>query len=110
MQNVYDLAHELARSLKETDQYKDMKKFRDQVNANESLKKMVDDFGALSVELQSALMSGQQPDEELMKKFQATQAIVMQDPTCAALLNAEMAFSTIIADISSILTEAIDVK
>ena len=108
MQNVYDLAHELARSLKETDQYKDMKKFRDQVNANESLKKMVDDFSALSVQVQSALMTGQQPDEELMQKLTATQAIVMQDPTCASLLSSEMAFSTIIADISKILTEAID--
>ncbi len=108
MQNVYDLAHELARSLKETDQYKDMKRLRDQVNANESLKKMVDDFSALSVQVQTALMSGQQPDEELIKKLTATQAIVMQDPTCAALLNSELAFSTIVADISKILTESID--
>lgn len=108
MQNVYDLAHELARSLKETDQYKDMKRLRDQVNANESLKKMIDDFGAQSMQVQSALMAGQKPDDEIMQKFQATQAIVMQDPTCASLLNAEMAFSTILADISKILTEAID--
>ena len=108
MQNVYDLAHELARSLKETDQYKDMKRLRDQVNANESLKKMVDDFTAQNLQVQTALMTGQQPDEETMQKVQASYAIVMQDPTCAALLNSEMAFSTIVTDISKILSEAID--
>ncbi len=110
MQNVYDLAHELARSLKETDQYKDMKKLRDQVESNEALKKMLDDFNAQNIQVQTALMSGQQLDEETMQKVQASYAIVMQDPTCAAFLNAEMAFSTIVTDITKILSDAIEEK
>ncbi len=108
MQNVYDLAHELARSLKETDQYKDFKKLKEEIDANETLKKMIDDFNAKNLQLQTALMSGQTPDEESTKQLQSMYSIVMQDPSCAAYLNAEMAFSTIIADISKILGEAID--
>ena len=107
MQNVYDLAHELARSLKETDQYKEFKKLQDQIDANESLKKMIDDFNKQNLEVQAALMSGQQPDAELTAKVQQMYGIVMQDPTCAAYLNAEIAFSQIINEISQILGEAI---
>ncbi|MDO5441483.1 MAG: YlbF family regulator [Bacillota bacterium] len=105
MQNVYDLAHELARSLKETDQYKDYKKYQEQVDANESLKKMIDDFNKQNFEVQTALMSGKEPDAELIEKVQKIYGIVMQDPTCAQYLNAQMAFSQVINDISQILGE-----
>jgi cell fate (sporulation/competence/biofilm development) regulator YlbF (YheA/YmcA/DUF963 family) len=110
MQNVYDLAHEMARSLKETDQYINYKRCMDQINANEGLKKMIDDFQALNIQAQSAVMTGQQPDAELQQKLQSTYAIIMQDPTCSAFLNAQMAFSTVLSDIYQILGEAIDVK
>lgn len=107
MQNVYDLAHELARSLKETDQYKDFKKYQEQIDANESLKKMIDDFNKQNLEVQAALMSGQEPDAQLMEKVQQVYGIVMQDPTCAQYLNAQIAFSQVINDISQILGEVI---
>lgn len=108
MQNVYDLAHELARSLKETDQFKDFKKYKDQVEANESLKKMIEDFTKENFAVQSALMSGAQPDQELLNKVQSMYSVVMQDPTCANYLNSEMALSTILSDIYKILGEAIE--
>mgnify|MGYP002869277044 CR=1 FL=1 len=110
MQNVYDLAHEMARSLKETDQYINYKKATEAINANEQLKKMIDDFTALNMQAQTAMMTGQQPDAELQQKLQATYAIVMSDPTCANYLNSQMAFSTVLTDIYQILGEAIDVK
>lgn len=108
MQNVYDLAHEMARSLKETDQYKDFKKYSDIIKTNEGLNKMIQDFQNLNIQAQSAIMTGGKPDPELTQKLQSTYAIVMQDPTCAAYLNAEMAFSAVISDIYKILGDAID--
>ena len=44
MNNVYDLAHDLARSLKETDQYKNYVAAKAKVDAEPSLAKMVNDF------------------------------------------------------------------
>ena len=44
MNNVYDLAHDLARSLKETDQYKNYAAVKARVDAEPSLAKMVNDF------------------------------------------------------------------
>lgn len=108
MQNVYDLAHELARSLKETDQYKDLKRTKQQIDSDETLKKMVEDFNSKNFQIQTAIATGQQPDEEALKQIQSMYSIVMQDPSCAAYFNAEAAFSTILADISKILGEMID--
>ena len=108
MQNVYDLAHEMARSLRETDQFKDYKKYTEMVKANESLNKMIEDFKTLNIQAQTALMTGGQPDAELTQKIQSAYAIVMQDPTCAAYINAEMSFSAVIGDIYKILGDAID--
>ncbi len=110
MQNVYDLAHELARSLKETDQFKDWKRVKDKVDADERLSKMIADFSQQNMQFQSAAMMGQKPDEELMQKVQSMYSIIMQDPTCAEYLNAEMAFSQVVADIYQILGDAVNAK
>ena len=108
MQNIYDLAHEMARSLKETDQFKEYQRCKALIDADESLKKMMDDFNAKSMLVQSALMTGQQPDEEAMQQVQSASAIIMQDPTCMQYINAQFALSQIINDIYKILGETVD--
>ena len=44
MQNVYDIAHELVRSLRETDQYKDFVDAKKALDANPQISAMMNDF------------------------------------------------------------------
>ncbi|MBR6237044.1 MAG: YlbF family regulator, partial [Firmicutes bacterium] len=53
MQNVYDLAHELVRSLKETDQFKDYKDAQKALKANDQVNAMMNDFQQKSMEFQA---------------------------------------------------------
>ncbi|MBQ6259804.1 MAG: YlbF family regulator, partial [Firmicutes bacterium] len=71
MQNVYDIAHDLARSLKETDQFKDYARLKKQVDSNEQLKKMIDDFQTKSMEMQAKMMSGEEQDKDLAAQLQS---------------------------------------
>ncbi len=106
MQNVYDLAHELARSLKETDQYKDYARLRQQLKANESVDKMIADFQQKSLSIQAKQMVGEEPDEEAVKQLQSLYAIMISDPLAANYMNAEMAFSQIVSELYQIIGEA----
>ncbi len=108
MQNVYDIAHDLARSLKETDQYKDFVSYKKQVDANEQLKKMIDDFQAKSMEIQAKMMAGEQ-DAELAGQLQSLYGIVMSDPLASSYLQSQMTLSQIVGDIYQIIGEALNV-
>ncbi len=107
MQNVYDLAHELVRSLKETDQYKNYVSAKAKADANESVARMLDDLKQQSMAIQTAQMMGQQPSEEDIKKIQSLNSIVMMDPTAAEYLQSEMSLYQILTDIYGIIGEAL---
>jgi len=108
MQNVYDIAHELVRSLKETDQYKDLAEASAKIKGNEQVSAMMEDFQKKSMEFQAKQMSGEAPSEEDMAQFQQLYAIVMSDPLASQYFAAQMNLSTIIGDIYKIIGEALD--
>ncbi len=108
MQNVYDIAHELVRSLKETDQYKNYMSAKAKIDANESVSAMLDDLKQQSMALQTAQMMGQQPSEEDIKKVQSLQQIVMMDPLAAEFMQSELSLYQIITEIYGMIGEALD--
>ena len=71
MQNVYDLAHELVRSLKETDQYKDYMDAPKALKENEQVYAMMNDFQQKSMEFQTKTMMGEPPDQEAAAEAEA---------------------------------------
>ena len=109
MNNVYDIAHELCRSLKETDQYKNFVAAKKKVDANEGVKKMLDDFHVKNTEFQTkAIMTGGQ-DQALLEEIQKLYSIVASDPLAAEYLQAELSYSQVMAEIYQILGEAAEV-
>ena len=68
---------------------------------------MLNDFQEKNMQAQTAMMTGQKPDEELLKQVQSLYGIVMSDPLAAEYIQAEMAFSQIVSDIYSILGKAV---
>ena len=105
MQNVYDLAHELVRSLKETDQYKNYQDMKAQVAGNEALTKMLNDFQEKNMQFQLGVMQTGAPDEELQKQVQSLYGIVMADPLAAQYMQAEYAFTQVVSEIYQIIGE-----
>ena len=110
MQNVYDIAHELVRSLKETDQFKDYVEAHNKIKSNEQVNSMLQDFSQKSMEYQTKMMSGETPSEEEMAKLTQLSAIIMSDPLAAQFMGAQMQLATIISDIYKIIGEAMDVE
>lgn len=108
MNNVYDLAHDLARSLKETDQYKNYVAIKARVDAEPSLAKMINDFQDKNMELQTQMMlNGGQAPEEMMAQVQNLYSVVSQDPLAAQYFATEAAYTQVVSEIYGILGEAV---
>ena len=110
MQNVYDIAHELVRSLRETDQYKDFVDAKKALDANPQISAMMNDFQEKSMEFQTKTMSGQEPDADALDQIQKLYGIVMSDPLASSYFNAQLQLQTILGDIFKISSEAVDVE
>lgn len=110
MNNVYDLAHELARALKESDQYKTYVHMKAKVSENEELSAMINDFQEKNMTMQTQQMLTGTPPEDLVGQVQALYQIVMKDPLAAEYIQSEMAFTQVVSDIYGILGEVIRIE
>jgi cell fate (sporulation/competence/biofilm development) regulator YlbF (YheA/YmcA/DUF963 family) len=110
MTNVYDIAHELARALKESDQYKSYLELKTKVSENEDLSAMINDFQDKNMAMQTEQMLKGTPPEDLVSQVQSLYKIVMADPLAAQYIQAEMAFTQVVSDIYGILGEVIRVE
>ncbi|HPX70728.1 MAG TPA: YlbF family regulator [Bacillota bacterium] len=105
MQNVYDIAHELVRSLKETDQYKNYKELKAKIDGNPELVKMINDFQEKNMQMQLSVMQGVEVDEELKQQIGSLYGIVMGDPLAAQYMQAEFSFTQVVSEIYGIIGE-----
>ncbi len=105
--NVYDKAHDLARSLKESQEYKEYAKIKAEVSLNPDLSEMLNDFQEKQYALQAQQMMGQDFTPGMMEQVQELMQIIMRDPLAAQYVQAQMIFSKLVADIYGILGEVI---
>ena len=110
MNNVYDLAHQLARAIKDSDEYKSFMERKDALEENERNKEMVEDFQEQILQLQIDYMSGKDIDEEEIKKIGKLEEVLTLNPIINSYFQAELRFSQMIQDINGIIGEAIDIE
>lgn len=107
--NVYEEAHSLERAIKVSEEYKEFKRLKEKIDAEESLKKMMEDFHSKQLELQTKQMMGQEVTSEMMQSVQDLYQIIAKDPVAAEYLQAEMRFSVMMQDVYKILGEVVGI-
>lgn len=110
MINVYDQAHNLARAIKNSEEYRTYIKKREIVYANEKNKKMVEDFRGKVLEIQMDQLSGKKVKQEEMEKLQKLEDVLMLNPAIKEFFAAELRFSQLVQDVNNIIGEAIDIE
>ena len=105
--NPYDYAHDLARALKDSQEYKEYANIKAEVSKIPEVNEMLVDFQKKQYEFQMAQISGQKPSEEMMKSVQELMGVLNQNPKASAYLQAEMKFTQLVAEIYNIIGDAI---
>lgn len=107
MVNVYDKAHELARALKESAEYRSYAAAKDKVEQNDELAKMINDFHEKNMAVQTQRMMTGQLDQEAMAEVESLYRIVTSDPVAAQYIQSEFALTQVVSEIYRILGEVV---
>lgn len=110
MRNVYDIAYELATALKESNEFKRFKAAKEKIEKDEKLKQMISDFKKKQFELEQKRLKGEEVTSSDVYSLQQLYQIISLNPDIEEYLSAEMMLAKIIADISKIIADSIELK
>ena len=108
--NVYDEAHGLARALKESNEFKEFDRMRKEVEQDPDVSKMLGELQTLQIQLQTAQMTGNQPDADTMSRMQSLSTMLATKPLAAKFMQTEAAFSVMMNDVFKIIGEAVGLQ
>ena len=108
MANVYDVAYDLEKALRNSEDFQALKNSYDEVNNNPETKELFGKFRDIQVNLQQKQMSGQEVTQEEIEGAQKLFADVQQNETISKLMAAEQRMSTIINDLNKVITKPLE--
>jgi cell fate (sporulation/competence/biofilm development) regulator YlbF (YheA/YmcA/DUF963 family) len=103
--NVHDKAYELAKAIKESSEYKDMKEIRSRLDQDASSKSLLADFRGRQNELQQKMAGGKMPPQEDMEQLQKLYEVLALNPEISQLFDAERRLSIVLEDVQRIIAE-----
>ena len=103
--HFYDAAYDLEKALRNSDEYSRLRGLYDQVNADESAKRM---FEIFQLQLQQKQMSGEEITQEEVEQAQKTVALVQQHELISQLMEAEQRMSMLIGELNKIIMKPLE--
>jgi cell fate (sporulation/competence/biofilm development) regulator YlbF (YheA/YmcA/DUF963 family) len=104
-----ELAHELARTLKESDEFKQFLKSKAKVMSDANNHKMIQEFQLKQWEIREAQMLETEISEERQQELERLYSLVSLNPAAREYLEAEFEVSRMVNDIQKIIGEAIQI-
>lgn len=103
--NPYDQAHELARSMKESEEYREYMRLREIAYEETTNRALLDEYKKLQFRMQAKLAAGENMPEEDLQRLQQIGALLQFNPDVSAYLMAEFRFQRMLSDIFKILAD-----
>ena len=108
MANLYDNAYDLEKAIRACDEYQQLKKCYDNLEQDETGKKMFANFRNLQIELQKKQMQGEQITREEAQSAQRQLQMIQQHQGISKLMEAEQRMSMVINDLNKIITKPLE--
>ncbi|MGJ5637121.1 YlbF family regulator [Bacillus altitudinis] len=106
--NLYDVAYDLEKALRHSEEYSALRNLYDEVNGDESSKRMFENFRDIQVNLQQKQMTGQEITQEEVEQAQKTVALVQQHDKISQLMEAEQRISVLIGELNKIIMKPLE--
>ncbi|MHB1652100.1 MAG: YlbF family regulator [Desulfitobacteriaceae bacterium] len=105
--SAYELARELARALRESEEYIKFMDVKKEIMANEGNRKMMRDLQVKQWEIQQAQMFQEDIDAEKQQDLERLYSLLSLNPRAREYLEAEFEVSRLINDVQTIIGEAV---
>lgn len=106
--DVFSSAQDLEKTIRESNEFNLLKTQYVKVFADESTKRMFEDFRTIQLNLQEKQMTGQPISEEEVQRAQQVVAVIQQNDEISRLLEAEQRMSTLIAEVNKIVMKPLE--
>ncbi|RHW43116.1 YlbF family regulator [Neobacillus notoginsengisoli] len=106
--NLYDAAYELEKAIRQSAEYNNLKRIYDEVNADESARRMFDNFRQIQMNLQQKQMTGQEIGQDELVQAQQSVALVQQHPAISRLMEAEQRMGMIIGELNQLIMKPLE--
>ena len=107
--NPYDLARQLARAMKDSEEYREYARLRETAYEDETNRALLDEYKRLQFRMQAKLASGENMPEEDLQRLQQIGTLLQFNPDVSAYLLAEFRFQKMLSDIFKILADVADI-
>ena len=101
--NPYDQAHNLAKSLRESEEYREFNRLKKIAYEDGTNKALLDEYKKLQFKLQAKMASGESLPPDDMQRMQQIGTLLQFNPDVSNFLMAEFRFQRMISDIFKIL-------
>ncbi len=108
--NPYDIAHQLAKALKDSTEYKEYKQIKEEVDKDEAKKTISEEFRKKQLELQTLKTFGQDISDEQMQELHRLHSIVSMDEKVKVLVQTEQRLGQLLSDIYKIIGDALKLE
>ena len=105
--NVYDTANKLANEIKNSNEYIEYKKIKEEVKQNLELKEKVNQFEKIRYEIQLNSIKGEQQDVQKAEEIQKLYAELIQNEKVKQYFDLELKFNVLLADVNKIIAESV---
>ena len=103
---VYDEANMLARQIRESEVCMNYRQMKEEIDADETNKALINEYKKLQMQLQMAAVAGTDTPDSEVQRFQQIGGLLMANPKTMQFLLAEMRLQQMMADVYKILNEA----
>ncbi len=103
--NPYDQAHNLAKSLRESEEYSEFNRLKKIAYEDATNKALLDEYKKLQFKLQAKMASGESLPPDDMQRMQQIGTLLQFNPDVSNFLMAEFRFQRMISDIFKILAD-----
>lgn len=106
--NLYDIAYEVEQAIRQSNEYKQLKKMYDEVNADESARKMFENFRNVQMSIGQKQMMGEEISPDEIEHVQKLVALVQQHAKISQLMQVEQRMSMLISEFNRIVMKPLD--
>lgn len=102
------MAYDLEKALRNSEDFQYLKRLYDEVEADESARRMFENFRNIQLQLQQKQMNGEEITQEEVEQAQKSVQLVQQHEKIAKLMEAEQRMSMVIADLNKIIMKPLE--
>ena len=105
--NVYDTVNKLAQEIKDSEEFKSYKKYKELVKSNSEINEKIKKFETLRYEVQISAMQGLETNKDKEKELQEIYAELLAKENIKEYFEAEFKFNILLADVNKIIGDAV---